>query len=110
VHYLDADHLAFGLDHWGVGMSECAPLAVDYSKIHTLSVTWGTASARTGLKIKFDDKDVWQSAQTLYPCTEESVVLGRNSIGASTCSTNFNGIIMSGYRADAVGSLGGSSR
>ena len=41
VHYVDSTHLSFGLDHWGIGATNSAPIEIDYSQPHEIILLAG---------------------------------------------------------------------
>lgn len=112
VHYVDADHVRIGLDHWGYGATEGAPIRIDRSRTYTLTIRLGSLLPPTGspdwtghtrpsdgdfrqeVKVKLDDKVALQTHRRLYSLQGMPVRLGKNDVGATSCLTVFTGEIL----------------
>ncbi len=98
VRYLDAKHVSFGFDHWGIGAINGAPVEIDYGQSHRLEVTMGSLYApgvreelRTLIRVKLDGKTVLEGKSPTHPSTPGQIRLLENLIGGSTCGPVFNG-------------------
>ncbi|HEU5081529.1 MAG TPA: hypothetical protein VFT72_20110 [Opitutaceae bacterium] len=109
--YVDANHIEFGVDHWGLGAPKSPPVEIDYSVPHRVSISLGSLyppsndSAWNGVApdvkerllghmiISLDGKVVLDAAVPFHPTTREQVCVGENQIGSSTCGPIFSGQI-----------------
>lgn len=99
VQYLDGDYVRFGIDHWGVGMTESPPIKIDFTAAHTLELrVLPAAVASTGgvrrFTLTLDGQSIWSGEAAFHPATGETVTIGANRIGASTCEPAFSGAIL----------------
>lgn len=112
VVYLDAHHVQFGFDHWGVGGFLSAPILVDYRVAHHLRISLGSLSLgnsgwqrpghssdkiealRNRLSIRIDEKLVLDAVADFYPTQPLSVTVGQNRIGGSTTGPKFTGHLL----------------
>ncbi len=112
VFYEDSHHIRIGFDHWGVGGTLSDPVEVDYAEPHEIWVLEGTlfpepgdnagwgatpnterAALRSTVSVMLDGKTVLSGRYATFPTAKKEVVLGKNSIGASTADPEFGGII-----------------
>lgn len=99
VRYVDGEHIAVGLDHWGVGGAESRPVAVNYRARQTLVVSHG-ALLRPGdrdrdrLRVELNGVVILDLPQAFYPATPTQSKIGENHIGASTSLPKFSGIVL----------------
>lgn len=98
VHYLDASHVSFGFDHWGVGGLTGTPVEIDFTQTHRLELTMGslyapevTGPLRTLVRVRLDGKVVLEGNSPCHPTTLEQISLLANPIGGSTTGPAFNG-------------------
>jgi hypothetical protein len=114
VDYVGANHVTFSLDHWGYGGPTSGPVEIKPGVRQTLEVRFGSffpASGRPGdvpasrwsdaagkLEVILDGRSVFEARTAFYDVPDESVVVGRNSIGSSSCSAKFTGRILSSAR------------
>lgn len=101
VQYIDEGHIRFGFDHWGVGMVESDPVSIDFDAIHDLDLRLmappGTKTTGPGMRhvtLTLDGKAIWSTDAVFHPATPETVSVGVNHIGASTCDEVFNGVLL----------------
>jgi Dolichyl-phosphate-mannose-protein mannosyltransferase len=110
VHYLDAGHLEFGLDHWGVRGTTSAPVAVDYSHPHELVLLAGFLlppaepadhprdrllfQQRDRLLLLLDGRPVFSLTESFYPIPAQTISFGVNFIGGSLVGPEFTGEIL----------------
>ena len=112
VHYLDATHAQFGLDHWGVGTTLGPVVEIDPAKPQDLTLTLGSlvppaghsawsgrpADARSSLadriEVRLGDRIVLSANRTAYASRPDQVVIARNDLGASSCQRLFGGEIL----------------
>jgi hypothetical protein len=102
VRFLDERTVAFGYDHWGYGGFETEPVAVDPQSEQTVTVDYGALhpAGRTGssrIELKLNGKIVVDRPAAFYPCEPYTVLVGFNSIGASTATPRFTGDVV-GFR------------
>ncbi len=116
VGYPDASHVRFGFDHWFYGGPITPPIAVDYSKEHTVEVSMGSLfpspedfifqgvpaaaveRAKSTLRVTLDGVVVLDSRAKFYDATPEQVTAGRNLINGTTEIALFNGQILEQHR------------
>ena len=106
VRLLDARTVALGYDHWGYGGFETPPVAVeplaeqivtvDYGALHPPG---GTGSGR--IVIKLNGVTLVDRPAAFHPCEPDTVLVGVNSIGASTATPQFTGNLI-GFRRVAA--------
>lgn len=101
LRVVDAGHAVFGLDHWGVGVTEGLPQAVDFSRPHTLRIQLGSLPSappadparRRRLAVWLDDREVLAGEVDFYPAAAGRIYLGLNPIGASSAVSHFSGTL-----------------
>jgi hypothetical protein len=90
-----------GLDHWGLGSVESAPVALRTDHVHTLVIELGSLSSVAGelppnhVRLVLDGQVVLDVAQPLYAVQPGEVVYGLNPHGMSTSGASFRGEIIS---------------
>jgi hypothetical protein len=110
VHYLDAGHLEFGLDHWGLRSTRSAPVAVDYARPHELVLIAGFLlppaepagqsrdhllfQQRDRLQVLLDGRPVFSLHESFYPVPARTISFGVNFIGGSLAGPEFTGEIL----------------
>lgn len=80
--------LSFGYDHWGDAtiVSPPVPATADDSRVVEFWVpALSPADAKPTLLVKVDGVTVWELPAAAYPVTPETIFIGRNPIGGSTC-------------------------
>jgi hypothetical protein len=95
-----------GLDHWGLGATESAPVALASDQVHTLVVEMASLGKPGELpsgrvRLLLDGQVVLDVAQALYPVDPKEIVFGLNPHGMSTSNAVFRGEIVS-VRAQAA--------
>ena len=116
VNYLDSNHVTFSLDHWGYGGPTSEPVEIKPGVAQTLEVRLGSffpaaerpagilasrwSDAAGELELILDGKKVYEAKASSYDVPAETVVIGRNSIGASSCGAKFSGRIIGSARAE----------
>ena len=118
VQYLDANHVRFGLDHWGVGATLGPVVALDYTQVHELTLSLGSlfppaphaawlsrppgSHARLSnlTEIQLDGRVVLSANVTAHAAEPDQISVGRNDIGASTAQRTFSGQIIRQGRAN----------
>ena len=63
-----------------------------------LASRWSDAAGE--LELILDGKKVYEAKASSYDVPAETVVIGRNSIGASSCGAKFSGRIIGSARAE----------
>jgi hypothetical protein len=100
VQYLDDTHVRFSLDHWGVGIIESDPIPIDFGTVHTLNLRLSPSSPgivdikTRHFTLTLDGRAIWSGDTAFHPATAETVSVGVNSIGASTCAPVFSGLLL----------------
>jgi hypothetical protein len=116
VKYLDTHHVTFSFDHWGSGGATSAPVEVKPGVRQSLEVGFGSffpaaerppgilaaqwADSAGKLEVVLDGRKVFESRATFYDVPAETLVLGRNSIGSSSCAARFSGKIIASKRGN----------
>lgn len=113
VIYRDSEHIQLGFDHWFKGGPLTKPIAIDYSKVHTLEISMGSlfppaedvvfvgmssdvvASLKGRVIVKLDGKTVIDAAGNCYDSSPEQVTVGRNDINGTSAGPLFSGKILS---------------
>jgi hypothetical protein len=111
VAYPDSGHAIFSLDHWGAGGPTSGPVPIKPGTPETLEVSFGSffpASERpleipeakwtdvaSKLTISLDGTKVFEVRTPFYAAPADTIVVGRNAIGASGCVAEFGGRILS---------------
>jgi hypothetical protein len=101
VHYEDASHLRFGLDHWGAAGLDGRVVETDLGAPHHLEITMGSlyAPGTAGpwaqhVRVRLDGKDVLDGPMACHPSWPDQIQIGRNSIGGSTAGPAFTGRVL----------------
>jgi hypothetical protein len=99
VRYLDATHIAFGFDHWGVSCVESPPMAVDDRAVQSLTIACGAllppgSAASERLRVDLNGINVLDLPQAFHPTTAAQARIGENQIGASTSEPRFTGELL----------------
>jgi hypothetical protein len=116
VNYLDSNHVTFALDHWGYGGPVSGPVEIRPGTRQTLEVRLGSFFPASGLPpnvpisqwnaaaekldLILDGQNVFDVKTPFYEAQADEVVVGRNSIGASSCVAEFSGRIFGSIRSD----------
>jgi hypothetical protein len=104
VTYVDANHIRFGVDHWGrfARLSEVQP--IDYAIPHLIQVSFGplfaaSETTRSFLEVDLDNRVAFRvQPYTAYPTRPDAIAIGRNPIGGSTCESQFTGATLLAFR------------
>lgn len=96
VRYRADGRFQFSMDHWGAGMIEGPPLALDREKIHELRVRWPLAASGKNSRpyVRIDGEVVLNPAYSLYDHTDQSRFIGNNPLGFSLANPLFTGKIL----------------
>lgn len=132
VRYIDRQHVAFGLDHWGSGAAISPPVAIDYGIPHQMEVTMGSLLPPAGgdfylkaaefrawpnqVLVMLDGRVVFHWMQATWPASPREIMLGVNLIGGTAAQQSFSGQILrvsaahpaeidSGLRGPVLGAL-----
>lgn len=89
-----------GLDHWGVGATEGAPVAIAPAEVVSLIIEMGSLFLAGDfradeIRVSLDGIIALEARVPLYPVKPEEIEIGRNSIGLSTSGPQFVGEIYS---------------
>jgi hypothetical protein len=115
VKYLESRHVTFSLDHWGYGGPTSEPVGIEPGVRQTLEVRFGSffpsadrpidvpagrwSDAGGKLEVILDNRQVFEAKTPFYEAPAETVVVGRNAIGSSSCGAQFTGQILGSSRA-----------
>ncbi len=113
VRYIDAGHVRFGLDHWGIGTTEGPIVRAELAQEHILVLSapalFPPGSPRANLapqppgttfSVQLDGAEVFSTNREVYPATPAQVTVGRNDLGASTSGPEFSGRIIETRRLE----------
>lgn len=113
VIYSGPGHIRLGFDHWFKGGPVTKPIPIDFTREHDLEISVGSlypaaedivfvgrsadelAAVKNRVVIKLDGQTVIDSEGTAYDSSPSQVILGRNSINATSCGLVFTGEIRS---------------
>jgi hypothetical protein len=119
IHYTDDQHVQFGLDHWLAGGPLSPPVAVDYARLQSITIStgalyppveaaaWGSTpaaqrqAARQTMAITMNDHVVLSCPLVPYDVTPGEIYVGRNPIGGSSCDPAFSGSILTQIQTGA---------
>jgi hypothetical protein len=98
LRYVDAEHVALGMDNWGVFGAESPAIALDFSEDHVFTIAGdflqpNPADRRGELVVSIDGRPAWRVALTGVKSAYRPVVVGENRIGMSTAGERFTGVI-----------------
>jgi hypothetical protein len=109
VRYTSPYEIQVGYDHWAVGGFLSDPIRVDYRTTNQLEISFGglfppagdpwwkenqaAEAARSTVRVKLNDKVIVNRSFAAHPAAQESIAVGRNPIGGSTCVSAFSGKI-----------------
>jgi hypothetical protein len=108
VRYLDAHHLQFGFDHWGVGGIVGPPTELKFDNAHRIVITIGSlyslpaareagaaASGRNRLvRVTLDGATALAGESPCHRAQPSQLYVGENPIGGSTCGERFTGRLL----------------
>lgn len=99
VVYVDETHVRFGLDHWGVGGALSDPIAVDYRRLHDITIEMDSLNSNPAanpkqMLIRLDGRVVAQGNFAAHPTTPAEITPGLNQIGGSNCDPAFTGQLL----------------
>ena len=112
VVYVDAHHVRFGLEHWGLAGALGDPVPVDYDAHHEIEISLGSLypaeespewadwpaavrqERKSRLSVLLDGRSVLEAPLTAYPAIPSQVTVGANRIGASSCGLEFGGELL----------------
>lgn len=117
IVYLDATHIRFGYDHWGVGGPVSDPIPIPPGPSLELEVSLGSLypagdpawnpldpatlkRLRSTVQVRLNGRVVFQQTAAAFPATDNEIHVGTNPIGGSTCGPEFSGHIL---RVERVG-------
>lgn len=116
VHYVDANHVRFGYDHWFRGGPISDIIPVDFTREHELEISFGSlfparedvvfantpAEALAGIKdrvyVKLNGEVVLDGPALCYEASPDSVTVGLNQVHGTMCGPRFTGEILSWER------------
>ena len=90
----------FGLDHWGYGGMESAPVEIAEGVVHTLVIEIGALfpageMPADQVRVRLNGQVVLTGRQAAYAAEPAEIVIGRNPHGMSTSGPEFRGPIYS---------------
>jgi hypothetical protein len=100
VRDVGGDNYIFGVDHWGVGSSESAPVKLPMREVHSLYIELGSLFdtgevPKDRVRLTLNGNVILNTTLPLYPVLPEQVAIAANPLGMSTSSPKFNGNIVS---------------
>ena len=102
VRYIDATHVSFGFDHWGVGGLKGPQVETDFARTHRIAISFqalypadSASHATNAVKVVIDGRTALEGNFACHPSTADQITIGRNLIGGSTCGSVFLGRILS---------------
>jgi hypothetical protein len=109
VRYESADRISFGYDHWSMGGSISAPLAVDPRANQVVEVDFGALAPATEeeeaggaerghLTVRLNGRPALDETAPFYPTEPYTVSVGVNSIQASSAAAMFSGALVKSER------------
>ncbi len=112
VSFRGGNRVSVGYDKWSLSASDSAPFEVDFTQPQTIEVEmrslsrrglWGPAPPTPpGVSVKWNGRKVLSVKREPYPRAESRVEIGRNPLGASSCSATFTGKILSVASANEI--------
>jgi hypothetical protein len=119
VGYLDATHIRFGYDHWGVGGPVSDPIPIPPGPDLELEISLGSLypagdpawaaldpatlkRLRSTVQVRLNGRVVFQQPAAAFPAADDEIYVGRNPIGGSTCGPRFSGRILQDVRIGAA--------
>jgi hypothetical protein len=104
VRFLGDNRISVGYDKWGIGASESAPFEIDPMKPQAIEVEMESLARKgllrrrrsfpNGVTVAWNGRQVLAVKRTPYPLGSSTVEIGRNPLGATSCSATFTGIIL----------------
>jgi hypothetical protein len=98
VKYSDRFHIQIGIDHWGIGAVLSPPQPVDYRATQKIEIfTDGPApdgGHARAFSVSLNDHPILTEPWPAYPVDAGRLVVGRNTIGASSCEAAFTGVLI----------------
>jgi hypothetical protein len=101
VRQVGPGKVRFGYDHWGVGSWESGDVSMASGVKHIVRVTLPGLSdpesaphAGPNLQLDLDGHQAWARDVPFYPVPPKEFAFGENHLGASTCDTEFTGVLL----------------
>jgi hypothetical protein len=106
INYLGNDQVSVGHDSWGRAVAVSNPIAVDFLVPQLVEVSMPSLQGRrtpspdkgqsgpSVVSVKWNGSEILLDKRGSYPPGPEETEIGRNLIGASTCSPKFTGDIL----------------
>jgi hypothetical protein len=91
VRYLPDSTVAFGFNHWGYGLIEGQPLAIEPGRPYSVDIFMSPAEER--FLVTLDGRTVLRNASPLFPINPATVTVGENRIGGNVIDPWFSGHI-----------------
>lgn len=112
VEYLDEHTVRLSFDHWGQGTLFSEPWRIDYAQAQDFEIDWGGFQVRTGkarrsaeprvpFEVRVNRQTVWKTVAPCYASEPETIFIGYDPLGASTCDPAFTGEILLATRSNA---------
>jgi len=91
VRYRPDGTVAFGFNHWGYGLIEGQPLAIEPGRSYNVEVFISPAEER--FLVTLDGRTVLRNVSSLFPINPATVTVGENRIGGNVIGPWFSGSI-----------------
>lgn len=124
IKYEGDRQVRFGTDHWGAGGQLSDPIEIDPTVPHDFEIWMGSLFPPAGserlaafpvfqaeqmkkfVRVIVDGREVFRAAVPFYDTSSETVDIGSNNIGLSTCGESFRGEIRRYGRAVVKPAIG----
>jgi hypothetical protein len=106
LNYLGDDRISVGHDRWGKSVALSEPFVVDFLAPQVVEISMeslgkpkgpessGTYPGSSSVSVRWNGTEILLDNRGSYPAGKEPEEIGKNLIGASTCSPQFTGEIM----------------
>ncbi len=113
VRFQGGNRVSVGYDKWSLGASESEVFEADFTRPQTIDIAmsslarrgfWGRAGRTPhGVSVEWNGREVLSVQREPYPRGAHAVEIGRNPLGATSCSATFTGKILSIAADEKIG-------
>ncbi|HEU5078217.1 MAG TPA: hypothetical protein VFT72_03355 [Opitutaceae bacterium] len=105
LKYETTDIVRFGFDHWSQDATQSPAIQLVPNQPHQVNISISPREHdRADIVIELDGRRAWETTETIYDLTGQSVAIGRNTIGATTCTPSNGGVIFEAAATPVVAS------